>query len=160
MLLLSFFLRDVFINLSILEVAKRRQEVCRFWSLLELPRLSLNISRPIFYLNNVIRRFCAVIFFFFLEITSFRPEKPLEFRWRPFFFFWDHLFSAGKIVFNLLQNWFGRKIWVKFLSDTLRVGHGKFLESKWATVIKRLGGTGLWRYFYEKLVVTSLWLRH
>ena len=87
----------------------------------------------------------CVWIFWMLEITSFRPKKPLEFWWRPFFcsFYWRSPVFGQKICFNALQNWFGRKIWVKFLSNTLRVGHGKFSKSKWATVRKRLKTTAL-----------------
>ena len=52
--------------------------------------------------------------FFFLEITCFRPEIPFQ--------------SNSRLM----------KIWVKFLSNTLRVG-----PWKWATVRKRLGTTGI-----------------
>ena len=38
---------------------------------------------------------------FFLKITWFRPEKPLEFPWRPFFFLWrSHQFSDQTTAFS------------------------------------------------------------
>ena len=63
---------------------------------------------------------------FFLEITCFWPEKPFEFWWRPFFFR-DHLFSAEK---PFQSNSRLMKIWVKFLSNTLRVGPWKIFKMK------------------------------
>ena len=44
----------------------------------------------------------------------FRAENPLQFQWRPFFFFGDHLFSAGKSAWICD---FGRKILCNFSED-------------------------------------------
>ena len=42
---------------------------------------------------------------FYLEIISFRPEKPLEFRWRLFFFFEDHIMFRTKLQHFLRLFW-------------------------------------------------------
>ena len=50
-------------------------------------------------------------FFFFLEITKSRPEKPFQFWWRPFFF-GDHLILTQKPPQSDSRL---MKIWVKFV---------------------------------------------
>ena len=72
------------------------------------------------------------------EVVCFRPEKPLEFWWRPFFFFGDYLFSAEK-SFKCTS----KLIWPENLGQVLKLnfecGPWKILKIKMGHGYKNVG---------------------
>ena len=92
------------------------------------PQSILRWATEHFGKSRILKKSCLNFFFF-------------EFWWRPFFF-WRSPAFGWKNRFNLLQIWFGRKIWVKLLSNTFRVGPWKNYQNG-PRLEKRLGTTGL-----------------
>ena len=86
-------------------------------------------------------------FFFCLEITRLRPEKPFEFWQRPFFFFLEITCFRPKKPFQ--SNWRLMKIWVKFVYWCFKLPKKPPLSKILATLLLKIVENCNWAILWE-----------